>query len=123
MGIYSTNCQKYDEDADTLPINKLIEADKKVLREFIAGLLIVTDDAEISEQGEKFIPNNRFIGMLPQEEKDAFFESIKDKLIGYGLKKVNDTTPDYSSLDSYFGISTYYDDQLNKYQNKTGKAK
>lgn len=89
MGIYPTHCQKYDEQANTLPINKMIESEKLIPREFIAGLYIFNEGTStdfnktkyISGHVEKFVPNSKFIGVLSGEEKAAYFETIKDKLV------------------------------------------
>ncbi len=127
MGIYPTGCEKYDKDADTLPINQFIESESRVPREFIAGLLILneghTSDLDgvklVSGHVEKFVPNSKFIGALPQEEQSAFFETIKDKLIKNGLKKVTDNSESFGSLASYLSFSTYYQDELANYQSTT----
>ena len=130
IGTYPTNCQKYDKDADTLPINKMIESEKKVPREFIAGLLIMNegktsqlnDSSFVTGYVEKFVPNSRFIGTLPEEEKRDFFETIKPTLISEGLKSVDENAFTSASLAAYLGMSSYYDDQLSEYQ-QTRKSK
>ena len=124
IGTYPTNCQKYDKDADTLPINKMIEGEKKVPREFIAGLLIMNegktsqlnDSSFVTGYVEKFVPNSRFIGTLPEDKKRDFFEKIKPTLISKGLKSVDEKLFSFASLDAYLGMSSYYDEQLSEYQ-------
>lgn len=124
MGIYPTRCKKYDKDADTLPINQFIENERRVPREFIAGLLILNEGRTTELNGtklvlgqvEKFVPNSKFIGVLPPEEQVSFFETIKDSLVERGLKKVSEGSSTYSLLDSLLGGSTYYKEQLNNYK-------
>ena len=131
MGIYPTHCQKYDERADSLPINQVIESEELVPKEFIAGLYIfnegttsLTNGVEyISGYVEKFVPNSRFIGVLPEEEQIAYFETIKDKLIAKGLKKVTDDVSSKFSFNKFLNINSYYEEELISYQQQIGKSK
>lgn len=131
MGVYPTKCRKYDERVDSLPINKMIESEKLVPREFIAGLYIYNDGTTTELNGtnlitghvEKFVPNSNFIGVMTEKEQKDYFESIKDKLIEKGLRRVADDVSKNSALNALLGISSYYEDELKQYQQRVGKHK
>lgn len=131
MGIYPTKCRKYDERVDSLPVNRMLESEKLVPREFIAGLYIYNDGTTTELNGtklitghvEKFVPNSNFIGVMTEEEQKDYFESIKDKLIEKGLRRITDDVSKNSALNALLGISSYYEDELKQYQQRAGKHK
>lgn len=131
LGIYPTKCQKYDERVDSMPVNKMIESEKLVPCEFIVGLYITNDRRKEENDNrtitstciEKFVPNTNFIGIMTEDEKKNYFESIKDILIKNGLRKVTDNVDKFDTINRLLGISSYYQDELKKYQQKVGKHK
>lgn len=113
IGKYPAGCQKYDNDANDLPMNHLIEKTKKIPREFIAGLYITNEGQSVlHSQGvnlktmpvEKFVPNSSFIGNLTPSEQADFFETIKGPLVEEGLKKVHATGDLHNALNSFMVI-------------------
>ena len=72
---------------------------------------------------EKFVPNSNFIGVMTEEEQKDYFESIKDKLIEKGLRRITDDVSKNSALNALLGISSYYEDELKQYQQRAGKHK
>ena len=88
------------------------------------GTTSLTNGVEyISGYVEKFVPNSRFIGVLPEEEQIAYFETIKDKLIAKGLKKVTDDVSSKFSFNKFLNINSNYEEELISYQQQIGKSK
>ena len=114
-----------------MPVNKMIESEKLVPCEFIVGLYITNDRRKEENNNrtiastctEKFVPNTNFIGIMTEEEKKNYFESIKDILVKNGLRKVTDNVDKFDTINRLLGIPSYYQDELKKYQQNVGKHK
>lgn len=132
MGKFPVGAHKYDDRADSLPINRYLARRGVIPPEFIVGALISNDGKETSlgnstvvvgHQAEKFSFNSRYIGNKSEEERAQFFESMKEELVESGLKRVNDRAEDPVSV--LLGENQYYNDSLKMYQERvksTGKV-
>lgn len=100
VGSFDKGMDKYDEDANMLPINRYIMNLGYIPSEFIVGY--VTGHIVESEEfcDDEFILNPNYIGNKTFTEKATFFDSIKDELFLYNaerltlksLKKINKRT-------------------------------
>ena len=102
-----------DEAGDSLPLNKIVDEDKCLPKEFIVGYYYGTfNTSEIT-----FVPNPDFIGFRSKEEQDAFFEQLKGKLEKVGVKDVQDGLIDIEFTHRFGWKITEYQKQLMEFMN------
>jgi len=66
-----------DAAGESLPLNKMAEADSLIPKEFIVGYMI----QQLNSPYFQFVKNDSFIGFMSLEKQKEYFESIKNRLI------------------------------------------
>lgn len=94
------------------PFNAYVDSKRQLPKEFIVGAYIkdYTSGAFVD-----FIVNSSYIGLMSDDERRAYFESIKKQVLSYGLKKVDDSYCDNSS--------SFYAKKLSEYLSALNEEK